>query len=524
MPQSATHTAGRVYLVGSGPGDPGLITLRGVTCLGRADAVVYDYLANPRLLTHVRQDAELICLGRHGHGRILSQEEINAKLVELASAGKTVVRLKGGDPAVFGHLAEETAALTAAGVPFEVVPGVTAASAAASYAGIPLTDRDSASAVAMVTGHQRGDDAAVDLDTKALAAFPGTLVMYMGVTSAATWTSELIAAGKPPATPAAIIRRASFPDQQRWLCRLDAVAATIAAHAIRPPVLVIVGNVVGDVNNQSSAVDWFTRRPLFGRTVLVTRPAGQADDLAATLLELGAEVLEQPAIEISPPDDPSAVERVLERLSEFDWLVVSSANGVRHFLDPLLEKRDLRALGGVRLAAIGPGTADALAEYRLRADLLPDTYRAEALAAALAPQTAGRRVLLVRASRGREVLAEQLSAAGATVEQVVAYRSSDVTSADPEVAAALAAGRIDWITVTSSAIARALVNLFGDRLRLARLASISPLTSETLAGLGHAVAAEATEYTMPGVVAAILRAESPTDPASSTPSSSPHRH
>ncbi len=527
MPQTARKTAGRVYLVGGGPGDPGLITLRAIECLRRADAVVYDYLVNPRVLSHARSDAELVCLGRHGQdqvageqvgreaagggrarGRIMSQPEINETLVDLAGAGKTVVRLKGGDPAVFGHLAEEVAALVEAGIEFEIVPGVTAASAAASYAGVPLTDRDSASAVAFVTGHQRGDATAVDLDAKALAAFPGTLVVYMGVTTAATWTRDLIAAGKPSDTPAAIVRRASLPDQQRWICRLDEVAERLAVGPVRPPVLVIVGDVVGDASGGESSLDWFTRRPLFGRTVLVTRPLGQAEDLSAALLELGADVLAQPAIEISPPHDVAAVDRAVERLAEFDWLVFSSANGVRYFFERLLANGDLRALGGVRLAAIGPGTAEALARFHLRPDVLPDTYRAEALAEALVPFVNGRRILLIRASRGREVLAEQLAASGGVVEQVVAYRSTDIATADAEVTIAIDAGRIDWITVTSSAIARSLANMFGQRLRSSRLVSISPLTTETLGGLGYAVAAEASQYTMAGVVGAIVRAES----------------
>jgi uroporphyrinogen III methyltransferase/synthase len=503
MTAPACQAAGRVYLVGGGPGDPGLITLRGVACLRRAEVVVYDYLVNPRILDHAPVDAELVCLGRHGHGRIMNQAEINATLVDRAKSGKTVVRLKGGDPAIFGHLAEEANVLAVAGIAFEVVPGVTAASAAASYAGIPLTHRDSASAVAFIAGRQRCDTEAVKLDTAALAAFPGTLVIYMGVTTAAAWTSDLIAAGKPPDTPAAIVRRASFPDQRRWLCRLDEVASRLAEGPIRPPVLVIVGEVVG----LGPTLDWFTRRPLFGRTVLVTRPIGQADDLDAILTEFGADVLVQPAIEIAPPVDIAAVDRVISRLSEFDWLVFSSANGVRHFIDRVLTGGDLRRLGSIRLAAIGPGTAEALARFHLKPDVLPPVYRAEALAETLSPLAAGKRVLLVRASRGREILAELLTAGGAVVEQVVAYRSTDVETPDPEIVAALDAGQIDWVTVSSSAIARSLAKMFGDRLRNCRLASISPLTTEVLGELGFTVAAEATEYTMPGLSAAILKAE-----------------
>lgn len=493
---------GPVYLVGGGPGDPGLITLRGVDCLRRADVVVYDYLVNPRVLTHVRREAELVCLGRHGHGRIVNQDEINALLVDRGLAGKTVVRLKGGDPAIFGHLGDEAAALAAAGVPFEVVPGVTAASAAASYAGVPLTHRDSASAVAFVAGHQRRDAEANGLDAAALAAFPGTLVIYMGVTTAATWTRDLIAAGKKPDTPAAIVRRASFPDQERWFCRLDEVAARLADGPVRPPVLVIVG----DVARADAPLDWFTRRPLFGKTVLATRATEQADDLYAALSELGANVLVQPAIEILPVEDFGQLDRAIARLGEFAWLVFSSANGVRFFIERLLASGDLRRLGSVKLAVIGPGTTEALAEFHLRPDLMPGEYRAEALAAALAPLAAGRRVLLVRASRGREVLAEQLAAAGATVEQVVAYRSVDVAEADADIVDAIDAGRVDWITVTSSAIARSLAKMLGGRLNKCKLATISPLTTQALREQGYEAAAEATEYTMAGVVAAIANA------------------
>jgi uroporphyrinogen III methyltransferase/synthase len=502
-PATRSSVTGRVYLVGGGPGDPGLITLRGVECLRRADVVVYDYLVNPRILAHAQGDAELVCLGRHGHGRVMKQDEINAVLVDRGRSGKTVVRLKGGDPAIFGHLGDEAAALAAAGVPFEVVPGVTAASAAASYAGVPLTHRDSASAVAFVAGHQRCDTEANGIDAAALAAFPGTLVIYMGVTTATAWTRDLIAAGKNPATPAAIVRRASLPDQERWFCRLDEVAARLSDGPIRPPVLVIVGEIA----RADTTLEWFTERPLFGKTVLITRAAAQADELYAKLAELGANVLVQPAIEILPVEDFGEFDRTIARLGQFAWVVFSSANGVRHFFDRLLAGGDLRRLGAVKLAAIGPGTAEALAEFHLRPDLMPGEYRAEALAAALGSQAAGKRVLLVRASRGREVLAEQLTSAGAIVEQVVAYRSIDVTEVDAEILDAIDAGRVDWITVTSSAIARSLVNLLGERLRKCKLATISPLTTEALREQGYDAVVEAREYTMAGIVAVIVETE-----------------
>jgi uroporphyrinogen III methyltransferase/synthase len=501
MPQRLTSGSGRVYLVGAGPGDPGLITLRGVECLRRADVVLYDYLVNPRILEHASRQAEFVCLGRHGHGRIMPQEAVNELLVAEARSGRTVVRLKGGDPAIFARAAEEIAALVAAGIEFEVVPGITAALAAASYAGVPLTHRDAASAVALVTGHEC-DKRQPALDYAALAAFPGTLVFYMGVTSAEHWTASLVGAGKPAATPAVIIRRCSWPDQQTVRCTLGTVAEQVAAHSLRPPAMVVVGEAAG----AEPAVCWFTNRPLFGTAVVVTRPIGQCEPLQSQLCELGAEVLLQPAIEIGPPASWETVDEALSRLDQFDWLVFSSVNGVEYLLGRLLAVHgDLRKLAGVRLAAIGPGTADRLAAYHLRADLMPAEYRAEALADVLTAAAAGQRVLLVRASRGREVLAERLQAVGVPVEQVVVYESRDVAAPDPAITQRLRDGEIGWVTVTSSAIARSLAALFGRDLRRTKLASISPVTSTTLRELGFEPAAEASEYTMEGLVEAILQ-------------------
>lgn len=503
MPLPNPATTGRVALVGAGPGAPGLITLRGLECLARADVVLYDYLVNPRILERARPGAELVCLGRHGRDRIVPQAEINARLVREARAGRFVVRLKSGDPAVFARLGEELEALEAAGIAFEIVPGITAALAAGSHAGIALTHRDLASAVALVTGHEQDDKHEPALDYRALAGFPGTLVFYMGVTTAPVWTRALIEGGKPPQTPAALIRRCSWPDQVIIHTTLGEVPQVIVERHLRPPVIVIVG----DVAAAGPHAGWFSARPLFGRRVMVTRPAAGPDPLVTQLEELGADVLVQPAIEIGEPDDWAPVDAALASLPRYDWLVFASANGVARFLGRLLATGgDLRRLGTVRLAAIGPGTAEALAQWHLKADVLPGEFRAEGLAEALEPLARGKRFLLARASRGREVLAERLRAAGAEVEQVVVYSSRDVPAPRPEIAEALAAGRIDWITVTSSAIARALARMFAGDLRRARLASISPVTSATLGELGYPPAAEADEYTMEGIVRAICGA------------------
>jgi uroporphyrinogen III methyltransferase/synthase len=330
----------------------------------------------------------------------------------------------------------------------------------------------------------------------------------MGVTTVEHWSTALIGAGKPGQTPVAIVRRASLPDQRRVVTSLSEVAAVVKQSRLRPPAVFIVG----DVARLGEAIPWFEQRPLFGQKVLVTRARDQADTLCRPLAELGAEVLVQPAIEIRPPRDWSAVDAALGRLAEFDWIVFSSSNGVRFFLDRLLTAgRDLRALGKSRLAAVGPGTADELARYHLRADLVPDQFDAESLAASLVNtlERSGSnpaRVLLVRASRGRDVLARELAEAGVLVEQVVAYESVDVTALPPELREQMAAGQIAWTTETSSAIARSLVHLFGELLDRTRLVSISPLTSETLRELGFPPAVEAQDYTMAGLIQAIRQA------------------
>jgi uroporphyrinogen III methyltransferase/synthase len=498
----------RVALVGAGPGDPGLITLRGNRLLHEADVVLYDYLSNPHMLEACRPDAELVCLGKHGRDRLLTQDEVNERMIAAARAGKRVVRLKAGDPAVFARFGEEAAALEAAGLTYEVVPGITAALAAGSHAGVPITDRRAASAVALVTGHEQEGDGESRLDYAALAKFPGTLVFYMGVTRIGVWTKALIDAGKPATTPTAVIRRCSWPDQRTWVTTLGELATTVDREHVRPPVIVVVGEVV----ECRTAGSWFTERPLFGQRVLFTRPEEQNGDGGARtrLTDLGADVVVQPAIEIGDPDDGQPLDDALGRLDRFDWIVFSSANGVRATLRRLWRLgRDARALQSTKIAAIGPATADALAAYHLRADLVPPEYRAESLATSLAAEVphGGRRFLLIRASRGREVLAETLRAAGAEVEQVVAYRSTDVVRPKPEIAELLESGKIDWITVTSSAIGRSLAAMFGPLLSRARLASISPITSTTLRELGYEPAAEAGEYTLDGLVDAIVDAE-----------------
>lgn len=493
-------TPATVYLVGAGPGDPGLLTLRALECLGRADVVLYDYLVNPAVLEHASAGAELVCLGHHSMGRVLSQDEIVALMLEAARGGKTVVRLKGGDPSVFGRGADEIPALHEAGIPLEIVPGITAGLAVAAYCEIPVTHHDDASAVALITGQERHAKAESRLDYDALAGFPGTLVFYMGVRRAAQWSRSLIEHGKPPDTPVAIVRWCSRTQQQTVRCTLQTVAEVVQQQGLRPPSLFVVGKVV----DRAPDVSWFAGRPLSGVCVLAAGSPATSERLSDRLTPLGAEVIVQPAIRITDPADWAPVDAALDRIAEYDWLVFSSGNGVDFLVRRLLDRGgDLRRLGHLKLAVVGTATGERLWRYHLRADLVPQQFNAESLADALAGEAEGRRFLLAQASRGRQVLAEKLNAAGAEVDQVAVYASVDVEDPDPNVAMALDSGEIDWVAVTSPATARSLVHLYGEALRSARIASISPLTSTTLRELGHDPAAEAAPHTTAGLVDAI---------------------
>ena len=497
---TSTRCSAKVYLVGAGPGDPGLITLRAAECLGRADLVLCDHLVNPDILKHASASAVLVRFGRQA-GHDLSPEEIIARMIDEARKGRTVVRLKGGDPSVFGRSANETEALREAGIPFQVVPGITVGLAAGAYCEIPLTHHDDSSAVAIITGQERHDKATAPLDYGRLADFPGTLVFYMGVDSAAQWSRALIEHGKSSETPVAMVQSCTLPGQRTVRCRLGEVVDVVRREGIRPPSVFIVGKVVG----RAPAKSWFASRPLFGSRVLVTGSPNISQKLNDRLSSFGADVIVQPAIRITDPPNWDPVDAAIDRLDQYDWLVFPSSNGVDYLLRRLLGRcGDVRRLGGAKLAVVGSGTAERLRTYHLQADLVPPQFNAESLAGALAGEAQGRRFLIVRADRGRQTLADELTAAGAKVDQLVAYCSMDVEEPQPEVTDALSADGIDWITVTSPATARSLVRLYGQVLRNARLASISPLTSAELTELGHKPAAEASPHTVDGVVDAIV--------------------
>jgi uroporphyrinogen III methyltransferase/synthase len=498
---------GKVYLVGAGPGDPGLLTRRGEAVLSLADVVVYDHLASARLLELAPAGALRICAGKSIGHCMLSQDEIDALLIEHARAGRSVVRLKGGDPLVFGRGAEEALSLRAAGVSFEIVPGVTAAVGVTAYAGIPLTHRAAASAVAFVTGHgdPESDPGKSRLDWPALARFPGTLVVYMGVTHLDAICRTLLRLGKPGDTPAAVIEAGTVPWQHTAVATLATIAQTVCRRGVRPPALLVVGPVVA----LRDELAWYERLPLFGQRIVVTRPAEEGNRVAAALEALGAEVLLAPTVVIRPNTNPAPRDGAIDRLPDYDWLVFTSANGVRFFMERLEQRgADVRSLGHLKLAAIGPATAAALARFHFRADLVPRSFRSEALAEALGPEIRGGKVLLARADRGRAVLREELQRL-AEVDQVAVYHNADAESLPQPVVERISSGTVDWITLTSSAITTGLHSLLPEPARRCvgaeiRLASVSPVTSEAATRLGWNVSVEATVFTWDGLMEALV--------------------
>jgi uroporphyrinogen III methyltransferase/synthase len=503
--------SGRVYLVGAGPGDPGLLTRRAERCLAAADVVVHDYLVGRRLLEGVPPEAEIIALGS-AHDDRLDQQAIEALLVMHARAGKTVVRLKNGDPFLLGRGAEEAEALAAAGVPFEVVPGVSSAFAVPAYAGIPLTHREHASLVTIATGHQAKDAGGAGppaLPWEALARQGGTLVFLMGMRQMPAILSTLIAHGLSRDTPAAAIQSGTTGRQATVVATAATLAAEVDAAGLGAPGVLVVGSVVG----LRERVCWLEARPLFGRRVVVTRPRAQAGALADVLEELGAEVVAFPTIAIAPALDDEALTQAVAAASGYDWIVFTSANGVHTFFEHFAGAgRDVRELARVRLAAIGPETAAQLRRRLLNPAIVPADYRAEGLLDALADEPlAGRRVLLPRAAGARSVLPDGLRARGATVDEVLAYRAVPPTDADVVgLRTALEGGTIDALTFTSSSTVRNFVTLLGasDAARLVRdgrpaVACIGPVTSETARELGLPVDVVPAVWTVGALAAAL---------------------
>lgn len=497
-----TAVPGTVYLVGAGPGDPGLMTARSLELIATADAILYDRLIPPTALDGARADAQLEYVGKGPSGESFKQDQIEQRIVELAREGKSVVRLKGGDPLVFGRGGEEAAAVRAAGFEFEIVPGVTAGVAAAAYAGIPVTFRTDASAVAFVTGHEDPDKPDTAIDWPALASFPGTLVFYMGVRQLDRIASQLIEAGRPAGQPAAVIQRGTTPLQRTVSGPLGEIAKAVADAGIEPPALTVVGPVAA----RRDELSWFERRPLLGKHVAVTRARAQAGTLATKLRALGAEVIELPAIKIVPRPVKGEIEQRLDEIGDYDLLCLTSINAVDCLFDGLAELgRDARALTGVDVAAIGKATAEALAKHGVRADIVPERAIAESLIAEL--ESIGRieneRVLVAAAAGARPVLPDRLREMGAVVDELVVY-DTVIEELDEEATERLA--KADFITFASGSAAKSLfasIESPGSLPLDSKVVSIGPVTSESLRELGVEPDAEAQEHDMDGLIAAL---------------------
>jgi uroporphyrinogen III methyltransferase/synthase len=497
---------GKVYLIGAGPGDPGLITVKGLACLKKADVVIYDYLANEQLLSSAKEGAERVYVGKKGGDHTLSQEQINALIIREAKEGKIVARLKGGDPFIFGRGGEEAEEMTEAGIPFEIIPGITSAIAVPAYAGIPLTHRDYTSTVAFITGHEdpTKEESKIAWDKISLGA--GTLVFLMGAGNLPTIAAELMKNGRDPETPVALIRRGTLPEQETIVGKLGAIGEIARREKIKPPLIIVVGEVVA----LREKLSWFESLPLFGKRILVTRSREQASDLSERLRELGAMPVEFPTIEVIPPESWADVDHCAAQMTMYDWIIFTSVNGVKYFLERLFTLGgDIRDLQGPRVCAIGPKTAEALEVLKVRIDFIPSEYRAESIFAGLRDENLkGKRILIPRAKVARDVLPEELRKAGAMVDVVEVYRTVRPGGNAEEVEALLKEGAISAVTFTSSSTVINFVEMVGAQavrklIAGVPIASIGPVTAEKAQSFGIETTVMPKEYTIPALVDAL---------------------
>lgn len=499
---------GKVYLVGAGPGDPGLLTLRGKACLEKADVVLYDHLANPALLDYAPPHAERIYVGRCGRGAYRPQEEIHRLLIQKVQEGNQVVRLKGGDPFVFGRGGEEAEVMAEQAVPFEVVPGVTSAVAVPAYAGIPVTHRTMASTVTFVTGHEDPSKGGSVLEWPRLATVDGTLVFLMGAKNLPTIVRELMKEGKSSETAVALIQWGTYPKQRTVIGTLANIVERAEAANIQPPTIIVIGSVV----QLRQQLNWFETQPLFGTRVLVTRARGQASELSQLLMAYGGEPVECPTIEFIPPTSWDDVDNAIASLETFQWLVLTSVNGVDHFMRRLWHNgRDARSLQGLRVCCIGPRTAEELGKFGVKPDLIPSQYQAEGVLDVMkAAGVAGQRVLIARAAQAREILPEELRRMGAEVEVVSVYQTVVPQSAVEEIKSRFLAQGIEIVTFASSSTVRNFVELFGGTEELKKILKhtiigcIGPITAGTVREQGLQVDVVAGQNTIPALVEALV--------------------
>lgn len=498
-------TVGKVYLIGAGPGDIKLITVKGLECIQKADVIVYDRLANPRLLSYRRPDAELIYVGKSPDRHTLTQDEINKVLVEEGLKGKVVARLKGGDPYVFGRGGEEGEELRKAGVPFEEVPGITSAISVPAYAGIPITHRDFTASFTVVTGHEEPGKETSNVNWPRLAQDPGTLVFLMGVGNLPQIVENLVKHGKDDQTPIALIRWGTRPEQRVVTGVLSNIVEVVEKAGIKSPAIIIIGQVV----TLRDTLRWFEDKPLFGKRVLVTRSREQASVLSEKLENLGAEAWEYPTIKIQEPDDLAALDNAVAHAGDYSWIIFTSVNGVKAFFQRLkAQKLDIRTLKDAKICAIGPKTAEALEERGLLVDVMPEVFRAEAVIEALKDRIqTGDKVLLPRADLARQVLVDSLQQLGADVHEVIAYQTVLADETDTQLLLEkLQAGEIHVVTFTSSSTVTNFLKLIGDHRDLLQgitMACIGPVTAETAEKNGLKVDICAEQYTIDGLVEAI---------------------
>jgi len=498
---------GVVYLIGAGPGSPDLITARGKECLQKADVIVYDYLASESLLSLAGEDAKIIYAGKKGGRHSMSQEEINNLLIKKAKEGSTVARLKGGDPFIFGRGGEEAMELSRAGIAFEIVPGVTSAVAVPAYAGIPLTHRDYSSTVCFITGHEDPVKGESRVNWGALAKSSGTLVFLMGIGNLGKIARKLIGKGRPSDSPVVVIGNGTMPNQRTITGTLADISKRVKDARLAPPGVIVVGDVV----NLRYHLNWFESRPLFGKRILVTRPEDQAPGFIMALSALGAQCLPFPTIKIIPPASWGELDKAIEGLSRYDWILFTSVNGVTYFFERLdAAKRDTRYLGGIKIGAIGPNTAAALMDRGIKPDLIPDAYRAEQMVQALGGYPLnGKRVLLPRPAIARDYLPKNLKSLGALVDEVEAYQTVRPEYSQDQLGRLFENGAIDMITFTSPSTVTNFLALLEDKAIYKKLskvgvACIGPVTAQKAREAGFEVVAAPDEYTADALAQAIV--------------------
>ncbi len=501
---------GTVFLVGAGPGDPGLLTIKAKECIEKADVIVYDYLANEIFLEYARPGAELIYVGKKAGYHTKAQSEINSIICEKALSGLMVTRLKGGDPFIFGRGGEEAQELLMAGIPFEIVSGVTSAIAVPAYAGIPLTHRDHTATVAFVTGHEHTSKYKSNISWEKLSTGVGTIVFLMGIGNLKNICHELIKNGRSPETSVAVIQRGTLPVQKTIQGNLANIYEIAQREKIRPPGIIIVGEVVG----LRQDLNWFETKPLFGKKIVITRAREQASSFMEGLTGLGANCIEFPTIEIIPAEDPGPLDRSIDKINDYHWLLLTSVNGVKCFFNRLYEKgRDARALRDVKVCTIGPKTADAVRGYGIIPDLVPSTYRAEAVVEEFRKFRAAKlKILHPRASKARDILPDELRKMGAALDIVDVYRTIMPENKIERVYKMLEEGDIDMITFTSSSTVNNFMKMFGDKaeriktwLKDVDIASIGPITSETVKKLGLNITVEPVDSTIDALTEVIIK-------------------